>query len=106
MSLTDFKLVVDRYPLRVEVKGSFVDLAATHFIFTTNIDPLDWWKEEVVGAEKSAITRRITLIWVFLEIGKYQEFTSWKDYHFWHGSGAVAPQIPRPEVKSLQMEEI
>lgn len=102
-SITDFKHWVDRYPLRVEAKGTFVNLAATRFLITSNLGPLEWWKEEAVGAEKEAITRRITKIWYFFDLGKYWEFDTFAQYDYWTGHGEIAPQIPRPETKTLPL---
>lgn len=79
-SFTDFKLCVDRYPLRVEVKGTTCNLAANHFFITTNYDPSDWWTEEVTGSDRSAIFRRITrVLWVPLP-GQFRSFPSYEAY--------------------------
>lgn len=36
---------LDRYPSRVEIKGSSVPLCATKFWFTSNLDPAFWWPD-------------------------------------------------------------
>lgn len=53
----DFLLrILDRYPLRVQVKGGSVDLAATKFVFTSNKQWEDWY----LGIDDvSALRRRI-----------------------------------------------
>ena len=40
MRLHDFQLIVDRYPVKVETKGSTVELSATRLVFTSNKHPL------------------------------------------------------------------
>lgn len=53
---------LDRYPVRVPVKGSFVQLTALCFIITSNKSPCKWWKKEVVD-DPSALYRRFTEYW-------------------------------------------
>lgn len=38
--------MLDGYPLRMQVKGSFVMLYAKRFLFTTNVHPNDWYFNE------------------------------------------------------------
>jgi len=81
MSFKDFKRTVDRYPLRVEVKGSDVELAATEFYITSNELPHEWWAGEKIGIDRlGAITRRITsVIWFLGNLIAY-EFPTYKDF--------------------------
>lgn len=60
--------ILDRYPLRVPVKGGFIDLldTTTHFIFTTNYMPDAWYNWEGREETKRALLRRITEVKVFL----------------------------------------
>lgn len=46
MSFSQLLQVLDRYPLRVECKGSSAQCAATTFVFTSNQDPQDWYNAE------------------------------------------------------------
>ena len=39
----DFQLIVDRYPVKVETKGSTVELSATRLVFTSNKHPSEWY---------------------------------------------------------------
>jgi len=41
-----WKQLVDRYPLRVPIKGGYVAWAPEYVIFTSNIGPRFWWREE------------------------------------------------------------
>lgn len=76
----DFKRVVDRYPLRVGIKGSSCQMAATHFIITTNFEVEDWWDTKVTGSNLSPIYRRINEVLYFPEYRKYCLFSSHKAY--------------------------
>lgn len=40
--------VLDRHPMKVETKGGVVELLATNFIFTSNIEPAEWYNPESV----------------------------------------------------------
>lgn len=80
LSFSSFKRVVDRYPVRVEIKGSTCQLATTKTIITTNYLPEDWWDKEVTGASTEAIFRRISsVIWVPLPYVYYQ-FASYASF--------------------------
>ena len=35
MKLHDFQMIIDRYPVQVEVKGSYIDLSAFRYVFTS-----------------------------------------------------------------------
>nr|UIW13726.1 MAG: replicase [ssDNA virus sp.] len=80
LSFTGFKLLVDRYPFRVELKGTTCEMAASDFVITTNIDPKNWWAEEVTGPELSAIFRRITKILWFGKENSFKIFDHYSDY--------------------------
>lgn len=82
LSFTDFKRLVDRYALRVQVKGTTCAMAATHFIITTNVEPGLWWKEEVTGGHDndSAIIRRITDVLFFPELNHFVQFPDYPSY--------------------------
>lgn len=99
LSITDFKLVFDRYALRVQVKGSSCPLAATHFFITTNLDPKDWWKEELYAREQDAITRRFTKVLYFERFGEFMEFPDYATYASLIltplRDGALRPQLPQ-----------
>lgn len=88
-SFTDFKLCVDRYPLRVEVKGSSCPLGATRFLITSNYLPTDWWAQEVVGSHVEAITRRIDDVYWMPLPGIYRYFPTFQEF-----SQTVATAMP------------
>jgi len=46
MSFRDLLRVLDSTPLQVERKGGYVKMLARTYVFTTNIEPEDWYDEE------------------------------------------------------------
>lgn len=50
----------DRYPVRVEVKGSSAPLCAKRIWFTSNVDPRDWYPD-LDEETKSALIRRFNI---------------------------------------------
>lgn len=44
LRLPELLKILDKYPYQVEIKGASMQLKANHFIFTTNIDPREWYK--------------------------------------------------------------
>ena len=51
-------MVIDRYPMQVEIKGAFVDLSATRYVFTSNKHPREWYSRE--ADPDGTVMRRIT----------------------------------------------
>jgi len=49
---------LDRYPVRVEIKGSSVPLCAERFWFTSNTHPSEWWPD-LDRATLDAFFRRV-----------------------------------------------
>lgn len=52
---------LDRYPVRVEIKGSSVPLCATNVWFTSNTHPSKWWPD-LDGATLDAFYRRVEIV--------------------------------------------
>lgn len=50
----------DKYPVRVEIKGSTKPLMATHFFVTSNIHPRDWYPD-LDNDTIDALLRRMTI---------------------------------------------
>ncbi|AXH75104.1 MAG: putative viral replication protein [Cressdnaviricota sp.] len=63
--LTDTLRLLDRYPLRVPVKGSFTWITASTVIVTTNIHPYRWYKWTNRENQYEALYRRFTEVWYF-----------------------------------------
>lgn len=66
VSYDELLRILDWYPLQVEIKQSYVSLVATTFIFTSNQDPMDWYRhagskfrERDTDFDRSALWRRI-----------------------------------------------
>ena len=57
MSYHLFLRLCDRYPLKLPVKGGFVECSATTLVFTSNRDPREWY----CGTDFAAILRRSTI---------------------------------------------
>ena len=57
MRLHDFQLIVDRYPVKVETKGSTVELSATRLVFTSNKHPSEWYSGD--ADPEGTVMRRI-----------------------------------------------
>lgn len=66
MPIGMFLKLIDRYPTRMPVKGGYVPIHATKFIFTSNLDPLYWYKSD------PAVQRRLTKVihMVSAEVGE------------------------------------
>lgn len=52
---------LDRYPVRVEIKGSSKPLSATRFWFTSNLHPRDWYPE-IDHLTYEALERRLEIL--------------------------------------------
>lgn len=68
MPIGNLLQVLDRYPLRSQVKGGFVKIVATHFVITSNLHPRDWYRD-LPPARLLALYRRFTHVLEFLEGG-------------------------------------
>ena len=58
MKLHEFQMVIDWYPMPVEVKGAYIDLSATRYVFTSNKHPSEWYSAE--ADPDRTVMRRIT----------------------------------------------
>jgi len=81
LSFTDFKLAVDRYPIRVEIKGTSCELATTYTFITSNKEVEQWYSQEILGIHGlSAITRRITGVYYFVDFLTFYQYPSYDAY--------------------------
>lgn len=101
LSYGDFKRVIDKFSLRINVKCSSCELAANEFYITSNFTPDEWWSEEVTGKDRSAIFRRITDVFFFPEKGKFRHYTSYSRFAYFELNGEIAPQLQK-EIPPLQ----
>jgi hypothetical protein len=62
LRLPELLKILDKYPYQIEIKGASLQLRANHFIFTTNIDPRQWYNGH---PQQPALARRIGKILVF-----------------------------------------
>lgn len=65
MSLSMLLQLLDRYPIRVEVKGSSCHMNATVILITTNIHPREWYNYTDRLEHYSALERRIDHVIAF-----------------------------------------
>lgn len=103
LSYTDFKLTIDSFPLRVEVKGTYHQLEATHFFITSNFDPKDWWTEEVTSPDRSAIFLRFQEVYFFETLGRYRHYASYQAYV--HDYGTIRKEMD-PFVIQTELQTI
>lgn len=69
MTLSYFLRLLDEHELSVESKGGFVKLIADIFIFTSNIEPTEWFAPEVAkGAPIESFLRRIDVMLRFINL--------------------------------------
>lgn len=57
MKLQDFQLVIDKYPIDIEVKGGYIPLSATRYVFTSNKHPSEWYSTD--ADPDGSVMRRI-----------------------------------------------
>ncbi len=65
LTWTDFKLLCDEAPYRVEVKGATLEFNTNIIVFTTNKNPLKWYKWEHDPHAHLALKRRVTEWMIF-----------------------------------------
>lgn len=70
LKLPELLKILDKYPYQVEIKGASCQLKANKFIFTTNIDPREWYKGH---PQQPALCRRINKIKKFTLSWEKQE---------------------------------
>lgn len=56
--------LLDKYKLKLPIKGGFVNAKFTHVFITSNFPPEEWWSDKVIW-NKSSLLRRITGIYEF-----------------------------------------
>ena len=56
---TRLQLIVDRYPVKVETKGSTVELSATRLVFTSNKHPSEWYSGDADRGYRHAPNKRV-----------------------------------------------
>ncbi len=65
--LSSLLRLMDKYPLKVEIKGSCRDFLATTIVFTTNIHPYMWYEWAGRKSQWPALQRRFDEVWWFRE---------------------------------------
>jgi len=106
--------LVDRYPFRIPVKGGFIPLVATHFVFTSNLLPSEWYPT-LSQRRLDAVHRRFSSVVAFNEDGVAFEYPGstyfsapalaarsrfilpWERQSPPHRASSVAPALPVPQ---------
>lgn len=106
MSFTDFKLAIDRFPVRVEIKGASRYLEASSFFITSNYSPKTWWDPLVTSGMEAAIFRRITEVYFFVAFGRYQHYPSYAAFQHDHETARPedSPFIVETPVQAVPQE--
>lgn len=65
MAYSVWKNLCDRYPLRVPVKGSFIEFVARHIIITSTRLPQEWWTSDFARVDPAEISRRIEFVYAW-----------------------------------------
>jgi len=71
----EFLRIIDRYPMRVEVKGSSIELSANVFVVTTTSRPEVLWN----GRTEEALNQLIRRIGTIQEFKPDGQIVTWKD---------------------------
>lgn len=113
LPFTLFKRLCDRNSLRVGVKGSSCEMAATHIFITSNFAPENWWDQKVTGTDLSPIYRRINRVLYFSEFLKYYDYPDWRSCAIdWftpqlHNANIQTPPNYVPQIQEeLDQEEL
>lgn len=73
LPLCDLLNYLDRYPIKLPVKGSFVDRDCSLIVVTTNIHPRDWYEWSQRETQYDALARRFTGVLYFSENGCFTQ---------------------------------
>lgn len=72
--------IIDKYPLLLEVKGGQVQFIAKTVYITSNKKPADWYKDDRIKTDMSALERRIERWIIVPEQGVFLEFDNAVDF--------------------------
>lgn len=59
LKFTDLLRLMDRYPMQVQNKGGFVNFAPKRIFITSNYHPWDWYKNEKIKYNMTALYERV-----------------------------------------------
>nr|UBJ26263.1 replication-associated protein [Red panda feces-associated circular DNA virus 3] len=90
MPIGDLLRLLDRYPLRTPVKGSYVQLVANTFIITSNHLPSEWYPD-ASPKRIAAILRRLKEITIFHSNGT--DITTYKTAEYLNPQGTLMPPV-------------
>lgn len=70
-SISGFLQLLDRYPIRVNVKGASAHAKFTYLYITSNLLPSQWWEGGLSDIHRKAIERRFTRVEYIGEVQRY-----------------------------------
>ncbi len=85
MPLSFLLILLDRYPVDVQIKGGHAAMTARHIVITTNLHPVTWYDYNNRQEQYRALQRRITSIYVFqgklgsMQVTRKTFFDDWFD---------------------------
>lgn len=105
----DWKQMTDMYPHKVPIHCGLINFNPKLLIITSNLDPSEWWKPEVVGRQGlAALYRRINVLEVWNE--EEQKFINVIDpvegyFRSLWDKGCLCPQeVQTPDQPTLELE--
>lgn len=93
--------LLDRYPIRVAVKGSFVDWRPERIYITTNLHPRQWFKWESREEQFFALFRRFTHFFLWRRDGSSVELRCDDDRVAQFRDGFREPETGEPRYDGL-----
>lgn len=96
-SLTNTLRLLDRYPVPVPIKGSFVWWIPKKVIVTTNIHPFKWYNWKDRENQYHALHRRFTKV-LFFQSGQDPEEV---DEEFFYDNSIIWPTVAEPLYREL-----
>lgn len=109
LPLGEFLKLCDQYPYQVQIKGGFLKFSAEEIVFTSNVDPREWYN--FINSEKArAFQRRIDNVYHYEapENGVWKEPTQDVNFHKPLVDGEFVPYsvLTRVNVREDNLEEI
>ncbi len=80
MDLDVLLKLIDSYPRRLQVKGSFTHFYPKRLAITSNVHPLKWYDWNNRHAQYFALRRRIKSVWIYFKLGEKPKLA---DEEFW-----------------------
>jgi len=99
MELSYLLRLMDKYPLKIEIKGSSRDFLATTIVFTTNIHPREWYDFSDRMSQWPALQRRFAEVWYKSDMDTMMYCTPKSFFNDWYqgcNEDACFESVTRP----------